>query len=99
MQTPVVGLYAVASPDLSGPYGRQEFIVNRYPEAVKKFLGKDAQSVPWNTRVHHAQAMSLIQVDDVLLQLTRALVLSAGASSRADKSAQRQSGGAPPHSI
>lgn len=73
MQTPVVGLYAVVSPSLSGPYARQEFIVNRYPEAVRKFLGKDSQSVLWNTRVHNAQAMALIQTDDVLQQLTRAL--------------------------
>lgn len=73
MHTPVVGLYAVASPTLSGPYARQEFIVNRYPEAVRKFLGKDPLSVTWNTRVHHPQAMALIQTDDVLQQLARAL--------------------------
>ena len=73
MQTPVVGLYAVASPSLSGPYARQEFIVNRYPEAVQRFLGKDPQSVSWNTRVHNAQAMALIQTDDVVQQLARIL--------------------------
>lgn len=73
MQTPVVGLYAVASPGLSGPYAQQEFIVNRYPEAVRKFLGKDPAHVAWNTRVHHPQAMALIEVDDVLGQLTRVL--------------------------
>ncbi len=73
MQTPVVGLYAVASPELTGPYGQQEFIVNRYPEAVKKFLGRDPDNAAWNTRVHHPQAMALIQVDDVLGQLARIL--------------------------
>lgn len=73
MQTPVVGLYAVAPPSLSGPYARQEFIVNRYPEAVRKFLGKDPQNVPWNTRVHHPQAMALIQADDVVRQLAHVL--------------------------
>lgn len=71
MQTPVVGLYAVASPGLSGPYARQEFIVNRYPESLRNFLGKDPERAPWNTRVHHPQAMALIQVDDVLNQLAR----------------------------
>ena len=69
MNTPVVGLYAVASPALSGPYGAQQYVVNRYPDAVIKFLGKDPDHVPWNTRVHHADAMALIQTDDVLLQL------------------------------
>ena len=73
MQTPVVGLYAVASPGLSGPYGKQPFIVNRYPEAVRKFLGKDPTTVAWNTRVHHAQAMALIQTTDVLQQLAKIL--------------------------
>ena len=72
MQTPVVGLYAVAPPSLSGPYGRQEFIVNRYPEAVRKFLNKDPQRIKWNTRVHHPQAMALIQAEDVLRQIGRA---------------------------
>jgi heptosyltransferase I len=50
-----------------------EFCVNRYPQAVNKFLGKEADSLPWNTRVHHADAMSLIEVDDVMQQLTRVL--------------------------
>ena len=70
MHTPVVGLYAVAAPSLSGPYRQQQYIVNRYPEAVRKFLGKDPLNIPWNTRVHHPQAMALIQTEDVLRQLT-----------------------------
>ena len=69
MHTPVVGLYAVAPPGLSGPYGKQQFIVNRYPQAVQKFLGQDAATVAWNTRVHHPQAMALIHTEDVLQQL------------------------------
>ncbi len=73
MQTPVVGLYAVASPGLTGPYRRQEFIVNCYPEAVRKFTGKSPEKIAWNTRVHHSEAMALIQVDNVLSQLARAL--------------------------
>ena len=75
MKTPVVGLYAVAPPSLSGPYAKQEFIVNRYSEAVRKFLGKDPQCLAWNTRVHHPQAMALIQTEDVLQQLARLLNL------------------------
>lgn len=73
MNTPVIGLYAVASPALSGPYGAQQFVVNRYPQAVRKFLGKDPELVPWNTRVHHVEAMSLIQTEDVLTQIARIL--------------------------
>jgi heptosyltransferase I len=40
---------------------------------VRKYLGKDPEQLPWNTRVHHADAMSLIEVDDVMHQLSRVL--------------------------
>ncbi len=73
MDTPVIGLYAVASPKLTGPYQRTEYCVNRYPQAVRKYLGKDPERLPWNTRVHHPDAMSLIEVDDVLQHLARVL--------------------------
>ncbi len=73
MDTPVIGLYAVASPKLTGPYQRTEYCVDRHPQAVRKYLGKDPEQLPWNTRVHHPDAMSLIEVDDVLQQLTRVL--------------------------
>jgi heptosyltransferase I len=69
MDTPVIGLYAVVSPKLTGPYRQMEYCVDRYPQAVKTFLGKDPEHLPWNTRVHHADAMSLIEVADVMRQL------------------------------
>ena len=71
MNTPVVGLYAVASPTLSGPYAAQQYVANRYPEAVRKFLDKDPEFVPWNTRVHNPNAMALIQTEDVMRQLAK----------------------------
>lgn len=73
MDTPVIGLYAVASPKLTGPYQRVEYCVDRYPQAVRKYLDKDPEQLPWNTRVHHPDAMSLIEVDDVMQQLARVL--------------------------
>lgn len=69
MSTPVIGLYAVASSRLSGPYRQQQYCVDRYPQAVSKYLGKDADLLPWNTRVHHPDAMSLIEVADVMFKL------------------------------
>ena len=66
MDTPVIGLYAVASPKLTGPYRQLEYCVDRYPQAVKKYLGKESGQLPWNTRVHHPDAMSLIEVADVM---------------------------------
>jgi heptosyltransferase I len=73
MDTPVVGLYAVASPKLTGPYRQLEYCVDHYPQAVKKYLGKEADAVPWNTRVHHPDAMALIEVSDVMAQLEKLL--------------------------
>ena len=73
MNTPVIGLYAVASPKLSGPYRRLEYCVDRYPQAVNMYLGKDANRLSWNTRVHRPEAMSLIEVADVMSQLDRVL--------------------------
>ncbi len=73
VDTPVVGLYAVAPAQLTGPYQRTTYCVDRYDEAVRTLLGKDPSQLPWNTRVHHSGAMALIEVDDVMQQLARAL--------------------------
>ncbi|MGE5757610.1 MAG: glycosyltransferase family 9 protein [Sideroxydans sp.] len=73
MDTPVIGLYAVAPPALTGPYQQMDYCVDRYPQAVKKYLGKDVERLPWNTRVHHPDAMSLIEVADVMQQLDKIL--------------------------
>ena len=66
---PVVGLYAVARPELSGPYGCMEFSVNCYPDAVRTYLHKEFAEAGWHERVHHKQAMSLITVDAVMEKL------------------------------
>lgn len=66
MGTPVIGLYAVARPELSGPYQqREELCVNRYPQAVERFLAKSYSEAGWHERVHHEGAMELITVEDV----------------------------------
>lgn len=73
MGTPVVGLYAVASPVLTGPYLSPQLAVNKFPEAVKRFLGKNPDQVPWKTRVHRGAPMSLIEVSDVVNKLVSVL--------------------------
>ena len=73
MGTPVVGLYAVASPELSGPYRSQNLVVNRFPDAVQTILGKDPSDVPWKTRVKSPRAMELITVKDVISKLETVL--------------------------
>lgn len=70
---PVVGLYAVARPELSGPYRALQWTVDRYPDAVRSLLKKDPATVDWHARVHDPRAMDLITVEDVLQRLAAAL--------------------------
>jgi heptosyltransferase I len=63
--TPVIGLYATSNPDRTGPYLGRELTVNRYPDAVERFLGKAVDEVRWGQRVRHPDAMELITIDDV----------------------------------
>jgi len=69
MGTPVIGLYAVARPELTGPYFSHDLTINKYPQAVRQFLHKDPAIVDWHVRVHNPKAMSLISVDDVIEKL------------------------------
>ena len=71
--TPVVGLYATSNPDRTGPYLHREFTVNRYPEALERYLGKTVDEVRWGQRVRHPEAMSLITVEDVAAAVDAAL--------------------------
>ena len=69
MGTPVVGLYAEVTPELSGPYFSPNLVVNKFPEAVRQFLGRDPDKVPLGTRVRSAEAMKLVTVEAVLQEL------------------------------
>ncbi|MBT4837202.1 MAG: glycosyltransferase family 9 protein [Methylococcales bacterium] len=71
--TPVIGLYAVVSAKLSGPYLSKSLIIDKYEEAVQTILHKNNQNVSLHTRVHHEDAMKLITVDDVLEKLRKVL--------------------------
>jgi len=73
VNAPVVGLYAVARTQLSGPYGALEHCVDKYPEAVETILNKNSQSVSWHTRVHSDKAMKLIQPSDVVARVLNIL--------------------------
>lgn len=61
--TPVVGLYAVANPQLTGPFKNLQNSVNKYPEAVKKF--ESAEPRDFHHRIHDNRAMQLIEFKDV----------------------------------
>lgn len=65
LDTPVIGLYAVAPMAKTGPYGVTQWCVDCFDLAVQSLLKKDPKKVSWRQRVHHKQAMTLITVDDV----------------------------------
>jgi heptosyltransferase I len=71
--TPVVGLFAVATARLTGPYGQLEYCVDRWEEGLKELLGKDLSKVDWHQRVHHPDAMKLIPEAEVEGQCRNAL--------------------------
>lgn len=67
--TPVIGLYAVAPAWLSGPYLYPDLVIDRYDEAVRRFLGQDPHRIGWGVRVRKGIPMSLIEVDAVIAKL------------------------------
>jgi len=62
-------LYATSNPGRTGPYRNREFVIDRYPEAVRRYLGCAVESVPWGARVRHPEAMNLISVRDVCAKI------------------------------
>ncbi|MGH8460356.1 MAG: glycosyltransferase family 9 protein [Stenotrophobium sp.] len=74
-EVPVVGLYACARAEKTGPYQRLQWTVDRYPQAALQFLGKPAGSLDWHRRIANPLAMELITVADVVAKLEQALAL------------------------
>jgi heptosyltransferase I len=66
MGTTVIGLYATSNPDRTGPYLSKTFTINRYPDAIDRYLGKNVADVAWGKRVRDPAAMGLITAHDVL---------------------------------
>ncbi|HSH48235.1 MAG TPA: glycosyltransferase family 9 protein, partial [Halomonas sp.] len=77
LDTPVVGLFATTNPERAGPWRWREFVVNRYPDAVREYLHREPEALPWGQRVRHPDAMSLITADDVIDKLEAVLAASA----------------------
>lgn len=67
--TPVIGLYAGSNPGRTGPYLSQQWVINKYPDAVRRAFGTDVEDVRWGRRVRDPRVMELITVDDVIAKL------------------------------
>ena len=63
--TPVIGLYAATNPARAAPYLSRQWCVNCYPEAARKYLGKDHRDISWGTKIEKPGVMTLIRVRDV----------------------------------
>lgn len=80
---PVIGLYGTSNPDRTGPYLSREWVVNRYPENLDRFLGTTVERARWGQRVRHVEAMRAITVGDVTARLDAIMAPSAPEAARA----------------
>ena len=71
LDTDTIGLYASTNPDRAGPYNHQQFVVNKYPQALLKYNGKTVDDAAWGERIKTAECMALITVDDVIQQIEK----------------------------
>jgi heptosyltransferase I len=71
--TPVVGLYAATNPARSGPYLSQQWCVNAYAAAARRYRGREPEELPWTTKIEEPGVMDLIRVDEVVAKLDELL--------------------------
>jgi len=69
--TPVIGLYAATWSRRSGPWNSLDLVVDRFPEAARKYRHREPEKLRWGTRIEEPGVMDLIAVDDVIAQLER----------------------------
>jgi heptosyltransferase I len=60
--TPVIGLHAASNPKRSGPYCSQQWCVDAYALASRRFLQKPADEIRWGTKIEKPGVMDLISV-------------------------------------
>jgi heptosyltransferase I len=67
--TNTIGLYASTNPDRAGPYNHQQYVINKYPQALLKYNNKTVDDAAWGERIKTAECMALISVDDVIQKI------------------------------
>ncbi|MGI9235229.1 MAG: glycosyltransferase family 9 protein [Woeseiaceae bacterium] len=65
VNTPVIALFATSNPDRTGPYLSRDLTINRYPDAVRKYLKRGLDELRWGQRVRNPDAMELITIAEV----------------------------------
>ncbi|TGN38605.1 glycosyltransferase family 9 protein [Marinobacter confluentis] len=76
--TDVLGIFAASNPYRSGPYNSLEWCVNRYPEALEQFTGKQVEQARWGAKAEFEGAMELVTVEDVTGMLDRWIATQRG---------------------
>jgi len=71
MGTKVLGLHAASNPHRSGPYSDRRYCVDRYDDAARKHLGKQAADLKWGTKIEFDDVMELITVEDGIAAFER----------------------------
>lgn len=74
LQRPSIGLYATSSPVRSGPWRQEKWLVNYYPQALKKFLNKTPEQVKFGQRVRNPNAMNIIPINAVTDKIDAAML-------------------------
>ncbi|WP_425641175.1 glycosyltransferase family 9 protein [Marinomonas gallaica] len=71
--TTVIGLYAHSNPMRTGPYNDLDKVVSVYESCAEKEYGKPVEELPWASRVHDPNAMTLIAAEQVIAQLQQVI--------------------------
>jgi heptosyltransferase I len=71
--TPVIGLYAATNPERAGPYSYMDLVVNKYPQALRKYYELEVGDAPWGKRIQNDECMKLIAPEDVTRMVEKAL--------------------------
>ena len=72
--TPVVGIYASTWSRRSGPLGSLKHCVDRFPEACRKYLGREPEQVRWGKRIEKPGVMDLVETAGVVERLEKLLI-------------------------
>ena len=73
VNTPVIGLYAATNPQRAGPYQFQQYVVNKYPQALQKYYGLKVEDAACGQRIRNDECMALIQPEAVIQMLEKVL--------------------------
>lgn len=71
MGAKVLGPHAASNPNRSGPYSDRRYCVDRYDDAARKYLAKQASDLKWGTKIEFDDVMELITVEDGIAAFER----------------------------